>query len=244
MLKISRRRLISSTSAVASGVFAPAIIGSSVLAKDKKRLGQEIKEKVVGKTHKEEVTPPEDLMREHGVLDRVLLIYEACLRKFSSQEDFDPAVLKDSAGVVRDFIEDYHEQSEERQLFPRFRKAGKLTDLVDILYQQHQAGRRVTDVVLNRAMNARTDGDDRRQVIGAVDAFISMYRPHAAREDTELFPQLKDVVSSHEYDAMAEDFEKSEEKKFGEDGFESMVRHVADIERRIGINDLAQFTPK
>src|SRR5262249_38236331 len=29
------------------------------------------------KDENEEVTPPEDLMREHGVLDRVLLIYEA-----------------------------------------------------------------------------------------------------------------------------------------------------------------------
>lgn len=244
MTNISRRGLIGGTTAVVSGVFAPAIINSPVLAKEKKGLGQEIKEKVIGKPLKEEVTPPEDLMREHGVLDRVLLIYEACLRKFANREDFDPAVLKDSAGVVRDFIEDYHEQSEEHQLFPRFRKAGKLTELVDILYQQHQAGRRVTDVVLNRAMTARTDGEDRRQVIGAIEAFIAMYRPHAAREDTELFPRLRDLVSAHEYDAMAEDFEKQEEKKFGEDGFESMVRHVADIERRIGINDLAQFTPK
>lgn len=50
-------------------------------------------------------------------------------------------------------------------------------------------------------------------------------------------------MSSHEYDAMAEDFEKLEEQKFGEDGFEKMVQHVADIERKIGINDLAQFTP-
>ena len=41
----------------------------------------------------EEVTPPEDVMREHGVLDRVLLIYEAGMAKFSANEDFDPAVL-------------------------------------------------------------------------------------------------------------------------------------------------------
>jgi hypothetical protein len=33
---------------------------------------------------KEEVTPPEDLMREHGVLDRVLLLYEAAIGKYQS----------------------------------------------------------------------------------------------------------------------------------------------------------------
>jgi hemerythrin-like domain-containing protein len=68
--------------------------------------------------------------------------------------------------------------------------------------------------------------------------------PHAAREDTDLFPHLKDVVSSHEYDAMAEDFEKEEHRGFGEDGFEKMVARVAEIERKIGIHDLAQFTPR
>jgi hemerythrin-like domain-containing protein len=240
----SRRRLIKGATLVVSGVFAPAIVSPRRAWAEQKGRGEKIKEKIAGKSLKEEVTPPEDLMREHGVLDRVLLVYEACLRKFSANEDFDPAILKDSAQIVRDFIEDYHEQSEERDLFPRFKNANKLTDLVDVLYQQHQAGRRVTDVVLDKAMNARKDGEDRRHVVGAIEAFIRMYRPHAAREDTELFPELKHVVSSHEYDAMAEDFEKQEQQKFGEDGFEKIVHHVADIERKIGIYDLAQFTPK
>jgi hypothetical protein len=46
-----------------------------------------------------------------------------------------------------------------------------------------------------------------------------MYRPHEAREDTELFPALRAVVSPHELDAMAEDFERSERRKLGDDGF-------------------------
>ena len=35
-----------------------------------------------------------------------------------------------------------------------------------------------------------------------------MYRPHAAREDTDLFPLLRSLVSPLEDDAMAEDFER------------------------------------
>ena len=58
-------------------------------------------------------------MREHGVLDRVLLIYEAAMRKFSEGEDFDPDILTNSAQIVRDFIENYHEKSEEEAVFPR-----------------------------------------------------------------------------------------------------------------------------
>jgi hemerythrin-like domain-containing protein len=74
-----------------------------------------------------------------------------------------------------------------------------------------------------------------RQLVSAMQAFITIYRPHAAREDTDLFPKLKDVVSPHEYDAMAEDFEKKEHALFGDDGFEKMVDRVAKLEQAIGI---------
>jgi hemerythrin-like domain-containing protein len=69
-----------------------------------------------------------------------------------------------------------------------------------------------------------------------------MYRPHAAREDTDLFPKLRGLVSANEYDSIAEQFERDEKQNFGEDGFEKMVDRVAQIERMIGINDLNKFT--
>ena len=53
-----------------------------------------------------------------------------------------------------------------------------------------------------------------------------------------------EIVSPHEYDAMAEDFERKEHKLFGGDGFEMMVQRVAGLEQSIGINDLTQFTPR
>lgn len=71
-----------------------------------------------------------------------------------------------------------------------------------------------------------------------------MYRPHEAREDTVLFPAFRKIVSTHEYDALGEEFEDNEHKKFGQDGFETMVDRVAAIEKSLGIYELAQFTPK
>jgi hemerythrin-like domain-containing protein len=192
----------------------------------------------------EEVTPPEDLMREHGVLDRVLLIYEAAMRKMSTHEDFDPLTVVRAAEVVRDFIENYHEKSEEEAVFPRFKQKGAMTNLVDTLLVQHRAGRRVTANILMLAPKIRQDGDAQNKVLTSMQSFIAMYRPHAAREDTDLFPKLHEVVSKNEYDAMAEDFEKKEHQLFGADGFEKMVDRVADLERSIGINDLNQFTPR
>src|SRR5689334_15512381 len=90
-----------------------------------------------------EVSPPEDLMQEHGLLNRILLIYDHCRTSLVNKQSFDPAVILNSAGIIRTFVEDYHERQEENYLFPRFKKANQLTDLVDILLQQHRAGRNI-----------------------------------------------------------------------------------------------------
>jgi hypothetical protein len=88
-------------------------------------------------------------------------------------------------------------------------------------------------LTLKFAPTSRKEGEDRRQLVSTM--LITIYRPHAAREDTDLFPKLKDVVSPHEYDAMAEDFEKKEHALFGDDGFEKIVNRVAKLEQAIGI---------
>jgi hemerythrin-like domain-containing protein len=198
-----------------------------------------------GGKEEEEVSPAEDLMREHGVLKRVLLIYGESVRRLDAREDLPPAAVSDSAKVIRSFIEDYHEKLEQDFLFPRFRKANNNVDLVDVLYAQHQAGRRLTDETLRLAtFQAMHNVDDRKRLSDALKSFIRMYSPHEAREDTVLFPAFRKIVSAHEYAALGERFEDKEHELFGEDGFEKMVDRVAGIEKTLGIYDLAQFTPK
>jgi hemerythrin-like domain-containing protein len=193
----------------------------------------------------EDVSPAEDLMREHGVLKRVLLIYGEALRRLGENEDMPPEALQQAAAIIRSFIEDYHEKLEEDFLFPRFVRARKLVDLVDVLRSQHQAGRQLTDATLRLASLASLkNASERGRLTSSLRAFIRMYAPHEAREDTVLFPALRAVVTAHEYGALGEDFEKKEHALFGLDGFEKMVARVEAIERRLGIFDLAQFTPR
>jgi len=241
LLMPSKRDLFLGGSAVAAAMATTAVLGAA-LGEEKGTVDRS-RQMVTG-DRDEEVTPPEDLMREHGVLDRVLLLYEAGIRKWSASEDFDPALITQSAEIIRDFINNYHEKSEEDHVFPRFKKAGKMVDLVDTLWRQHNAGRKVTDRIIALAPSSRANPDERRQLIASMQSFITMYRPHAAREDTDLFPKLKDVVSTNEYDAMADEFEKKEHELFGEDGFEKMAARVAQLEQRMGIHDLGQFTPR
>jgi len=153
----------------------------------------------------EEVGPPEDLMREHGVLKRMLLIYGEVLGRIDSKQDFPPEALADAARIIRNFVEDYHEKLEEDFLFPRFEKANLLVDLVKVLRAQHQAGRQATDVTMRFAnLQSLKNESERSQLVTSMQQFIRMYNPHETREDTVLFPAFRKIVSTHEFDALGD----------------------------------------
>src|SRR6185503_1860554 len=152
------------------------------------------------------VSPPEDLMQEHGLLNRVLLIYDTCRSHLMDKISFPMEAIANSATIIRTFVEDYHEKQEENYLFPRFEKANQFTDLVNILRQQHQAGRNITDEIIQLTkLPARTDNENQR-LIQLLTSFNTMYRPHEAREDTVLFPAFRKIVSKNEYDSLGEEF--------------------------------------
>jgi hemerythrin-like domain-containing protein len=143
----------------------------------------------------EGVTAPEDLMKEHGVLNRCLLIYEEGVHRLRQREEIAPEVFQHTAALVRRFVEQYHEKNEENYIFPHFKRAGKLTDLVDTLLRQHKAGRAVTAQILHLSTPPLfSDPQNQQRLVAAVESFIRMYRPHEAREDTVLFPALRTIL--------------------------------------------------
>ncbi|MFC4766000.1 hemerythrin domain-containing protein [Effusibacillus consociatus] len=99
-----------------------------------------------------EVPPTEDLMREHGVLKRILLVYEDSVKRLVGEKPMDPyrvyPVIFNAAVVTRRFVEDYHQQLEEQYVFPVFLKEGEQVDLVRVLLEQHTAARQLTDLIL------------------------------------------------------------------------------------------------
>jgi hemerythrin-like domain-containing protein len=185
-----------------------------------------------------EVTPGEDLMQEHGVLERILLIYDESARRIEHSEPLDLTVLTSAAGIVRRFVQDYHEKNEEQFVFPRLQKAGRELDLVAVLLRQHQRGREVTDEIVRRSTASATP-----ELAHVLRSFSRMYRPHAAREETVLFPSFRSIVGRAGYRELGEEFEEKEHQLFGEHGFDDTVAEVARLESALGIADLEGFTP-
>jgi hemerythrin-like domain-containing protein len=188
----------------------------------------------------DEIGPLEDLMREHGVLRRVLLIYEEGLHRIAARQDFPGNPFLVGAQLIRKFIEDYHEKNEEKFIFPKMQNSvGEARHDVPVLLRQHLAGRTITDSIIRvSTVNAKDN-----RLVDLVPQFIRMYRPHAAREDTVVFPAFHKAIGEKQLDEIGEQMERQEEKLFGEGGFAKIVEAVAEEERALGIYELDRFTP-
>ena len=198
-----------------------------------------------GEAEPVEVTAAEDLMREHGILRRALIVYrESATRLRQDAASVPLDALEKAANLVRVFGEDYHEKTlEEVFIFPTVKKApGAAAAYVDILLAQHVRGREITDYVLSVSRADRIPSNSVEPLAKALESFVRMYEHHAAIEDTVVFPAWKVAVGTNQLDAIGEKFEEIEHAQFGSDGFETALKRVEEIEQSLGLSNLDMFT--
>ena len=192
----------------------------------------------------DDVSATEDLMREHGVLRRILVLYREAATRIRSDTALDAGAIAEAATLFRTFGEDYHEHKlEEEHIFPAVRKAGgPAVALVAPLLEQHQRGREINLFLVEQCRTGRIATARGADVARALDGFARMYEEHAAFEDTILFQAWKKALSKHELAEASEQFEQIERDQFKGNGFDLALGQVARIEQRLGIGDLAMFT--
>jgi hemerythrin-like domain-containing protein len=192
-----------------------------------------------------EVTATEDLMREHGILRRALLVYqEAATRLKQDAGSVPPDALEKTAQLFRVFGEDYHETKlEEAYILPIVKKIpGTAAGYVDTIVGQHARGRAITDYVLSLTKGDRIPSNSVGPLVSALESFVRMYEHHAAIEDTVVFPAWKASLGEAELDELGAKFEEIEAEQFGGDGFEAAVTRMEEIEASLGLNNLETFT--
>ncbi|MGA2064778.1 MAG: hemerythrin domain-containing protein [Thermoguttaceae bacterium] len=187
-------------------------------------------------------------MLQHAIEERLLGIYEELADRLRTPEDRRaPDLLRQAAALVRQLYEDFHQRLEEQYVFPHFENHAQLGPLVKTLRAQHAAGRQATDGIV-QALGAAGDhaahgarpptAAVRSSLARACRATVRLHRPHMAREATDLFQTLYDVLPSATLDELAEQFEKKQEKVFGEDGFKNLLAQIAGIEKELGLYEL------
>lgn len=191
------------------------------------------------------VTAAEDLMREHGVLRRALLVYsEAATRLTQGKGEVSASALAQMARLFRQFGEDYHERGlEEAHVFPSLTKTGgPNVALAKTLIAQHERGRQITDFIAASTRGGHLPSGVAAPLGSALTDFVRMYQHHTAIEDTVIFPAWKQSISPAQYGELSEEFEELEHKLFGKDGFDDAVEQVFKAERAFGLADLSALT--
>jgi hypothetical protein len=127
-----------------------------------------------------EVLAVEDLMREHGVLRRVLLVYAQAAGQLRRHQAVPAPALHRAAQLFRRFGEDYHERSlEEPHVFPGVIAAGgHPAALCRILAAQHRRGRQITDYLLAVSAGAQVSRADAGALADVLDGLLRMYQHH------------------------------------------------------------------
>jgi len=205
-----------------------------------------ISEPTAGELGPADVTANEDLMREHGVLRRALLVYrEAATRLRQDANSVPTDALEKTAQLFRVFGEDYHEKKlEETYIFPLVKKFRNPAEgYVDVLIAQHVRGREITDYILAVTKGDRLPANAASGLATALESFARMYEYHSAIEDTIVFPAWKASLGESELEELGAKFEQIEAEHFGDNhGFESAVARMQEIEASMGLTDLATFT--
>jgi hemerythrin-like domain-containing protein len=198
-----------------------------------------------GKAPDKDVGAVEDLMREHGVLRRILVVYrETASQLRAGLPRLDARQLWKAADLFRRFGEAYHESLlEEQHIFPQVMKAGgKGAALVPTLLAQHARGRQITAYVQAVTQNGAVTGTDAAPLSQALETFARMYEPHTAFEDTVVFQAWRASLSAKELDEAGDQFEDIEKETFKGDGFDMAEGEIAVIEAALGLADAARYT--
>jgi hemerythrin-like domain-containing protein len=236
---LKRRDLLAGIGGIGAGLILTACGGTNGSPSAQTATGKD--EDVKGG----EVTATEDLMREHGVLRRALFVYsETVVKLRADPSGVAPDALQRTAKLFRAFGEEYHEKKlEEAYIFPAVKSAGgAAAGYPDILVAQHDRGREITDYVISVTQGAKLGAGGAEPLARALESFVRMYRAHAAREDTIIFPAWKQTLTARQLDEIGDKFEEIEKEQFGSDGYEDAVKQIGDIEGTLGLADLAQFT--
>ena len=134
---------------------------------------------------------------------------------------------------------------EEKYIYPVFDAAGKMSGLVGVLREQHAAGSQLIEVLrgLYGGFSAK-DLEKRRAMGSAIHLLSRMYRAHAEREDTVLFPLLRRIMPPKAYAGLSSGIQRAETEFLGQNGFDETIRKLTDYENILGIEDMASFTPR
>ncbi len=197
-----------------------------------------------GKDKVEIATAVELMEKQHGILRRALFILDEVKGGMDARMELPPEIIQGTIEVVRRIVVECHQKIEDESIFPLFESAKKMGGLVGVLREQHAAGTQMIGILGQFAADFSVkDLEKRRTMQNALHHFSRMYRAHSDREDTQLFPALRQIVSPADLTKLNETVQKLDLQILGQNGYDEAMAKLEGFENALGMGDLAAFTP-
>lgn len=169
------------------------------------------------------VAAGEQLMREHGMIGRLCLVYEGAAMRFEKEGGSLDVPFRAESGfvtvagvtaaaarMIRRLVEEQHEVLEEDLVFSRLKSAGVLERLIGSLTAHHGRARLLTGSILERVEKGRSTQDV--GLAHLLRSYARLSRLHIANEDMMLMPAFREAVDRSEYqEVSAELFQRQNE---------------------------------
>ena len=191
------------------------------------------------------VSPTELLSWDHAIMERLMIVFESKIASIAEGESRDLRPINHAALMLKEVGANHHMVDEERLIFPKIELSGRYDDLLKTLRLQHDRGRAILDRIIDLTRNSSVKSiAEMNEITHLCLSFTIMYRPHAALEETVIFPALYDFASNDEImniQAIIRGEEKGllQNKEFGR-----RLDSLAIIEAQAGTSDLSRFTPR
>jgi hemerythrin-like domain-containing protein len=179
------------------------------------------------------------MLQEHGILRRILLVYDEFLSQLESAETAPPiGAVIDTTTLLQSYVQGYHEVIEETYVFPVVEKIPSMQGLVSTLRRQHALARQLsTDVIVSARMA------DLKRLTTTLDALVLLYQAHTAWEDTDLTIALRDVLTPEGSRELLGKIHRVERDVFGPRAEAHALTQIVEIERQFDVHGPAEFEP-
>lgn len=172
------------------------------------------------------------LKAEHGLIRLYLNNLALALQKMERREHVSRVFFEHAVAFAREFIDTYHHFKEEKQMFALLvgKRNGELDAPVRALGRQHENGREHI-----AAIDDALFGYEKEQEKATLDllehlaAYVSLQRQHIHREDHQLFPLVREILTDEERTALMEQCKRADERA-GRDFFAESRERVLTME--------------
>ena len=174
------------------------------------------------------------LMIEHRLIERMLLVIKNVLAKIESIHKVDPVFVDVAVDFIRVYADRTHHGKEEDILFRDLKEkplSGEDRRVLNELIEDHMFGRQTTKALVDANTRYR-NGDEMAlaDIAGKLKTFIEFYPKHIEREDKVFFPASRAYFTDEEDKTMLAEFREFDRKLI----HEKYMSVVEGLERQQG----------